>query len=85
MCYNDEKERILEMLPDADIYTLGARDDLDEQARLLFSVLRQADKHSYNRIYAPLPSKDGVGLALYNRMIRAAAHTVINLRQEKNG
>ena len=85
ICYNDEKEKILQMLPDAHIYTMGARDDLDEQARLLFSVLRQADKHNFNKIYAPLPSKDGVGLALYNRMIRAAAHTVINLRQEKNG
>lgn len=85
ICYTDDCKRISNILPGADIYDLGAKEDLLEQAHLLFSVLREADKHNYKKIYAPLPSKDGVGLALYNRMIRAAAHTVINLRQEKNG
>ena len=33
----------------------------------------------YDKIYAPLPEKSGVGLALYNRMIRAAAHQIIRL------
>jgi hypothetical protein len=27
-------------------------------------------------MYAHLPPRDGLGLALYNRMIRAAAHTI---------
>ena len=27
-------------------------------------------------LYAHLPSQDGIGLALYNRLIRAAAHTI---------
>jgi hypothetical protein len=27
-------------------------------------------------IYGHLPPMDGIGLALYNRMIRAAAHTI---------
>ena len=85
LCYTDDREVVAEKLPDADIYILGARDDIDEQARQLFSILRDADKHSYEIIYAPLPTREGVGLALYNRMIRAAAHTVINLRQDKNG
>ena len=85
ICYSEDRKIMAGMLPDAHIYDLGARDDLNEQAHLLFSVLRRADKQNYKKIYAPLPSKDGVGLALYNRMIRAAAHTIINLRQEKNG
>lgn len=82
LCYTDDKDVVAERLPNADIYILGARDDINEQARQLFAILRDADKHSYEIIYAPLPTKDGVGLALYNRMIRAAAHTVINLRQD---
>lgn len=82
LCYTDDKDSIAEQIPDADIYLLGARDNIDEQARHLFSILRDADKHDYDVIYAPLPSIEGVGLALYNRMIRAAAHTVINLRQD---
>lgn len=82
LCYTDDKDVVAERLPNADIYILGARDDINEQARQLFAILRDADKHSYEIIYAPLPTRDGVGLALYNRMIRAAAHTVINLRQD---
>ena len=85
LCYADDKDAIAEKLPDADIFVLGARDNINEQAHHLFAILREADGHSYDKIYAPLPSKEGVGLALYNRMIRAAAHTVINLRQGKNG
>lgn len=85
ICYTDQKDRVAELLPKADIFILGARDNINEQAHHLFSILRDADKVSYDKIYAPLPSKDGVGLALYNRMVRAAAHTVINLRQDKNG
>jgi L-threonylcarbamoyladenylate synthase len=82
LCYTDDKDVVAERLPNADIYILGAREDINEQARQLFAILRDADKHSYEIIYAPLPTRDGVGLALYNRMIRAAAHTVINLRQD---
>ncbi len=82
ICYTDDKASVAELLPDADIYVLGARDNINEQAHQLFSILRDADKQCYDVIYAPLPSREGVGLALYNRMIRAAAHTVINLRQD---
>ncbi len=82
LCYTDDRDMVAEELPDADIYILGARDNINEQAHQLFAILRDADKHSYDVIYAPLPSREGVGLALYNRMIRAAAHTVINLRQD---
>lgn len=85
ICYTDDRSLIEEALSDAAIYSLGARGNMSEQAHYLFSVLRSVDKLSYTKIYAPLPSQDGVGLALYNRMIRAAAHTVINLRQDKNG
>ena len=49
------------------------------QARVLFTALREADNYGVDVIYAHLPSKSGIGLALYNRMIRAAAHTVIKV------
>ena len=42
-------------------------------------ILRDTDKHSFSAIYAPLPKASGMGLALYNRMIRAAAHKIIRL------
>ena len=85
LCYSDDFSILKSSIPDTDLFVLGAKDNINEQAKHLFSILRDADKHSYDKIYAPLPSKEGVGLALYNRMIRAAAHTIINLRQGRNG
>ncbi len=58
---------------------VGARDDLATQAKRLFAALREADATDAEIIYAHLPPKDGLGLALYNRMIRAAAHTVLKI------
>ena len=85
ICFSDEYDEIVSKLHNTDTYILGARDDIASQAQHLFSLLREVDKHNYSAIYTPVPSKEGVGLALYNRMIRAAAHTIIDLRGDKNG
>ena len=77
--YSDYLEAIRTALPSYDVYPFGNSGDEKEQARLLFSILRDADKKNYDVIYAPLPSENGIGLALYNRMIRAASHTIIKL------
>ena len=74
LCYNEE----IPLLPiDATLFPVGAQDDLATQAHRLFAVLREADSHpDITTLYAHLPPKDGLGLALYNRLIRAAAHTI---------
>ena len=72
LCYNEE----ISALPDALCYPVGAAEDLAAQAHSLFRLLREADRAKPDIIYAHLPPKEGLGLALYNRMIRAAAHTV---------
>lgn len=66
-------------LPGATVIDFGSEGDELAQARSLFAILRDADKAAYSVIYAPLPKKEGIGLALYNRMIRAAAHKIIKL------
>ena len=55
---------------------VGKREDVDAHAKALFARLREADGTNAEIIYAHLPDKSGLGLALYNRMIRAAAHTI---------
>lgn len=53
--------------------------DSEEQARLIFAVLRSLDEKGYERVYARCPDKSGVGLAVYNRLLRAAGFEVIRL------
>ena len=79
ICYLEDESLFSKSFPDADIYVIDKRTDENTQAQRLFSVLRLCDKKKYNMIYAPVPSSDGLGLALYNRMIRAAAYQIIKL------
>lgn len=72
LCFDEE----LDYLQERNLFPIGERDDLETQAHLLFSALRRADATDAEIIYAHLPPQHGLGLALYNRMIRAAAHTV---------
>ena len=72
LCYHEE----LTALRAQNLLPIGKRHDLSAQAKRLFSALREADATGADVIYAHLPPLDGLGLALYNRMIRAAAHTV---------
>lgn len=72
LCYDEE----CAALSPKGLIPVGAREDLATQAHRLFTALRQADRSDAEIIYAHLPPQDGLGLALYNRMIRAAAHTV---------
>lgn len=48
-----------------------------EQARRLFSLLREADEREIDTVYVEMPSKDGMGMAVYNRLLRAAAFRIV--------
>lgn len=75
LCYDEEADA----LSHGTCIPVGGRYHLKEQAKRLFSALREADATGAEIIYAHLPPKEGLGLALYNRMIRAAAHTVLKI------
>lgn len=49
----------------------------EEQARQIFAKLREADKRGIKNLYVRAPRKEGVGLAVYNRLIRAAGYEVV--------
>lgn len=51
----------------------------EEQARELFAALRKLDEVSAKTVYVRAPSSDGIGLAVYNRLLRAAAFEVVRL------
>lgn len=64
-------------------YSLGKKNDYKAYAKNLFDELRKIDEDGISKtVYSRLPSTEGVGLAVYNRLIRAAGFEVIDL--EKN-
>ncbi len=73
ICYDEQAEH----LPADQVITIGKKDDLEQQGHRLFAALRECNSLEGKCVYANLPSTDGFGLALYNRLIRAAAHTVV--------
>lgn len=59
--------------------SFGHKDNEAEQAAVLFDALRELDNRGCRVCFARVPQKSGVGLAVYNRLIRAAAFEVIEL------
>lgn len=59
--------------------SLGPCQNEDAQAARLFSCLRELDEKGARTVYARCPRKSGMGLALYNRMVRAAAFRILQI------
>ena len=74
LCYDEDLTHI-----EIPVIAYGKRDDYSAQAKRLFDALRQADAHGYKTVLARCPGMDGVGLAVFNRLIRAAGFEVIEL------
>jgi L-threonylcarbamoyladenylate synthase len=53
--------------------------DTAQQAQNLFALLRKLDEIKAEKVYVHAPDKVGIGLAIYNRLIRAAGFEVIRL------
>lgn len=74
ICFEEEKEKItIKKL----CYGKGA--DEITLAQSVFSALRKIDEFGVNEVYIHAPTKQGVGLAVYNRLIRASGFKVIKL------
>lgn len=54
-------------------------DTSEEQAAKFFAVLREFDDIGAKQVYARCPSTSGVGLAVYNRLLRSAGFEIITL------
>lgn len=61
--------------------TYGKENDDLSQARELFDALRRLDEMGAKKVYARIPHTTGVGMAVYNRLIRAAAFNIIDLKK----
>ncbi len=75
LCYDEDIDNI--SIP---YISLGKKGDFDEEGQRLFSALREIDKTpNIKTVYARCPDTEGVGMAVYNRLIRAAGFEVIDL------
>lgn len=62
-----------------DIPVIRYGDSAQQQAQKLFSVLRECDNRGAKRVFVRCPDTEGVGLAVYNRLLRAAAFRIIEV------
>ena len=61
------------------VIAYGRENDSASQAVGIFTALRRLDEIGAQKAYAIMPSMDGVGLAVYNRLLRSAEFRVVNL------
>ena len=79
LCFDDCAERFRDR---AVIETFGPSDDEEEQARKVFDALRRFDETSCTEIFAQCPPSDGIGLAVSNRIKKAAGFHIITLPED---
>jgi L-threonylcarbamoyladenylate synthase len=81
LCYQNENTAEQGKQLGIPILTFGCENDPESQMRQLFARLRELDELGLKRVFARCPTTDGAGLAVYNRLLRAAAFRVINLEE----
>lgn len=77
LCWEEDIEKLkCKALP------MGCKKDQASQAHHLFEELREIDSdESIKKVFARCPDTEGIGLAVYNRLIRAAGFEVIELEK----
>lgn len=73
LCYEEDAKALT--VPHV---TCGTRYDSQKQAARLFSALHELDEQNAEKVLAFMPKRTGVGLAVYNRLVRAAGYKVEN-------
>ena len=74
LCFTGEAEKL-----GVPCVEYGREGDGADQAKHIFRSLRALDEQGDGIVYARCPQKDGLSMAVYNRLIRAAAFRVIDL------
>lgn len=74
LCFNGEGEKL-----NIPFVEFGSEKNSAQQAERLFDALRTLDQIGAKIVYARCPSSDGIGLAVSNRLFKAAGFEVIEL------
>ena len=65
-----------------EIIPLGSKGDEITVAKNLFGVFRKMDERGVDVIYSEAFESDGLGVAIMNRLLKAAGSNVIRLRKD---
>ena len=75
LCFDEYRD----WFPTAVVECFGGQDDLTAQAREVFDRLRAFDDTAVTRIFAQCPPEEGLGLAVANRIKKAAGFAVVEV------
>lgn len=77
MCFTEHVEALADCHP----HDIGSKDDPAEVARRLFATLRALDDEKMDVIFSEVVPPEGVGLAVMNRLGRAAAFRTVQAEE----
>ncbi|MBQ2782007.1 MAG: threonylcarbamoyl-AMP synthase [Oscillospiraceae bacterium] len=66
------------LYPNCIVHSLGSMNDVSEQARRVFDALRTFDSTEVRQIFAQCPDENGLGLAVSNRLKKAAGFCTVD-------
>lgn len=75
MCFSEHMEALKDCTP----HDIGSAASDEEVAHRLFNTLRLMDQENMDRIYSEVVLPEGVGLAVMNRLGRAAAFRILEV------
>ena len=79
ICFTEYMDRFTGRLGTRPVMDLGPAGDQAEQARRIFDALRAFDHLEVTHIWAQSPTDDGLGLAVTNRLNKAAGFHIIQV------
>ena len=74
LCFNEDIDKL-----NCKTVSFGFEDDSLSQASTLYDSLIATNDFENHTIYARMPKKQGIGLAVFNRLLRAAGNKIIDI------
>ena len=75
LSFDEHREKIV--ISDSRFISLGSKDNLEEIAKNIYSALRKADSIKAEFILIEGVKREGIGIAIMNRLLRAAGYDIL--------
>ena len=75
LSFDEHREKII--VSDSRFISLGSKNNLEEIARNIYSALRKADSINAEVILIEGVKREGIGVAIMNRLLRAAGYDIL--------